>query len=295
MKKFSLLLAAVAAFAMVSCCGSDYRTLIPADAVAVVSVNPASMAQKASVGDFTQSVFYKIAEKFITDTSENNDLTPEERDYVLSLVANPEEAGIDMRADAYLFVSMPKGEDSEPGVGAVFKVKNKGKAAKMVELLKETDEERVFLEKNAMLIYYGSDDENMPHALFANTKEQSLVGQPHMATFFRGGNDIQFALHYGAMMAALDESGMASQMPGMDFLSKMVMVSTTNFELGRVVARGDVFFTDDAARESYEKLVPMYARLDNGFLKMLPEKNIATIATGLHGAEVYGFLNQIPM
>ena len=60
MRKFytflSVMCVATVTLMLSACSSRDYRDTLPADATAVIAVNPQSWADKAEVGDFTQSI-----------------------------------------------------------------------------------------------------------------------------------------------------------------------------------------------------------------------------------------------
>ena len=90
MKKLYFFCIALVALMLASCGGKDYREMLPADSFVIVSINPESLSRKAQVGDFTQSVYYKMAEQALADAPE------EERGRILSLLAHPSETGLDV-------------------------------------------------------------------------------------------------------------------------------------------------------------------------------------------------------
>ena len=63
MKKLYFFCIALVALMLASCGGKDYREMLPADSFVIVSINPESLSRKSQVGDFTQSVYYKMAER----------------------------------------------------------------------------------------------------------------------------------------------------------------------------------------------------------------------------------------
>ena len=67
MKKLYFFCIALVALILASCGGKDYREMLPADSFVIVSINPESLSRKAQVGDFTQSVYYKMAEQALAD------------------------------------------------------------------------------------------------------------------------------------------------------------------------------------------------------------------------------------
>ena len=102
----SLKLACLAAVSMlvVSCGGSaDYRNFLPADSFMTMSVNPASLLQKSDAGDIEQHPLF-IRLKAELDKADG--ITAEEKEYLLALLKNPCESGIDLKKDLFFFISM---------------------------------------------------------------------------------------------------------------------------------------------------------------------------------------------
>lgn len=88
---------AAASMLIVSCGGSaDYRSILPADSFMTVSVNPASLMRKCEAGDLDQHPLY-VRIKAELDKDQN--LSAEEKEYLLALLKNPGESGIDVKKD----------------------------------------------------------------------------------------------------------------------------------------------------------------------------------------------------
>ena len=80
---------------VVSCGGSaDYRNFLPADSFMTMSVNPASLLQKSDAGDIGQHPLF-IRLKAELDKAEG--ITAEEKEYLLALLKNPCESGVDLK------------------------------------------------------------------------------------------------------------------------------------------------------------------------------------------------------
>lgn len=89
---------------IVSCGGSaDYRSILPADSFMTVSVNPASLMRKCEAGDLDQHPLY-VRIKAELDKDQN--LSAEEKEYLLALLKNPGESGIDVKKDFFFFAAM---------------------------------------------------------------------------------------------------------------------------------------------------------------------------------------------
>ena len=95
---------AAASMLIVSCGGSaDYRSILPADSFMTVSVNPASLMRKCEAGDLDQHPLY-VRIKAELDKDQN--LSAEEKEYLLALLKNPGESGIDVKKDFFFFAAM---------------------------------------------------------------------------------------------------------------------------------------------------------------------------------------------
>ena len=89
-------LIAIASLILISCGGKNKATLlIPKDASVAVKFNATSLGNKLSWNDIKGSELYKIFETEITD----KDLTPAQK----SILDNPENLGIDLGSDIYIF------------------------------------------------------------------------------------------------------------------------------------------------------------------------------------------------
>ena len=95
---------AAASMLIVSCGGSaDYRSILPADSFMTVSVNPASLMRKCEAGDLDQHPLY-VRIKAELDKDQN--LSAEEKEYLLALLKNPGESGIDVKKDFFFFAAI---------------------------------------------------------------------------------------------------------------------------------------------------------------------------------------------
>ena len=96
---------AAVALLLVSCHGkSDYRNLLPADSTFTLSVNPAALVEKSGVGSCDQS---PLCQRLRAELEAAPNLSDTERQYLLQLLENPAESGVDERKSIFLFSSMP--------------------------------------------------------------------------------------------------------------------------------------------------------------------------------------------
>ena len=90
-------LAAVAVL-VVSCGGgADYRNLLPADSFMTMSVNPASLMEKSGACDAAHN---PLLDRLKAELGKTENLSAEESEYLLSLLENPAESGLDLKKDS---------------------------------------------------------------------------------------------------------------------------------------------------------------------------------------------------
>lgn len=306
MMKKLLLVAAVLACAA---CGKkdDYARLLPADAAMVMSVSPAQLAEKAEVGDFSKSIFYQYAEKQL---GENNDLTDEQRAYMLTVLKNPSELGLDADKPIYLFGKMHDRNAMRGGVLAAVADRNLlDKAFKafpeaeteQIEGITVCRDDRWTLAYNgsALLFYVSSDEETAKDealALFTQKPEQSLTSDKEMfAALTDGKHDMRFVCNYGPLMEMAQKNSQM-QLPGFEFLGQAVLGCTLDFEPGRVVLKSTAAFRTPEAKKQAEELTAFLTGTPSGeLLKLVPEKNLGLAGFNLKGANLYTTFEKIPV
>ena len=288
MKKLYFFCIALVALMLASCGGKDYREMLPADSFVIVSINPESLSRKAQVGDFTQSVYYKMAEQALADAPE------EERGRILSLLAHPSETGLDVGSDVFMFVTMENASQTgNPTVGGLFKVGDRKKLDSFLGWLSQksgftsfeedgitflantqgADMPVVAYDETALLVYTAPVDNDQAKAaakkLFAQKKTESLMGNSQLAQAIERPSDMKFVMDYGSVMAVAGE------------------------QIGTAEAR--ILFSDKEAEKQYMEMVAAQRKMDGDFLKMLPAENVATLAGSMDGTRTYEMLQKIPM
>lgn len=249
---------AAASMLIVSCGGSaDYRSILPADSFMTVSVNPASLMQKCEAGDLDQHPLY-VRIKAELDKDQN--LSAEEKEYLLALLKNPGESGIDVKKDFFFFAAM-EGTVDAPVMrgGLLLPVGDKAKfdallarineksgvapetkgGVSVVDLGKEGDAGVLCAYNDiAFMVYFvqnGVDDlAGDVRKLFAQKSGESLMGDKAVAEQLARKNDVNMVLSYGEILPMMNNP-MLSSMPMMDALKGAMMVGSVNFEKGRIV------------------------------------------------------------
>ena len=315
----SLKLACLAAVSMlvVSCGGSaDYRNFLPADSFMTMSVNPASLLQKSDAGDIGQHPLF-IRLKAELDKAEG--ITAEEKEYLLALLKNPCESGVDLKKDLFFFMSMD-GAMQSPNVrgGMLLPVGDKAKLDALLARIGEKSGIAPRHEGGVSVIALGEDSsvsglcayndvavmlyfaQGSPESaidavkkLFAQKSGESLMGDKAVAEQLARKNDINMVLSYGEILPMMNNP-MLSSMPMMDALKGAMMVGSVNFEKGRIVCDAAMSYKD---KESEQKMMDFYAYVKpqtGALLRYVPRNTIGAMAYGLNGEKMYSVFSAMP-
>ena len=269
----SLKLACLAAVSMlvVSCGGSaDYRNFLPADSFMTMSVNPASLLQKSDAGDIGQHPLF-IRLKAELDKAEG--ITAEEKEYLLALLKNPCESGVDLKKDLFFFMSMD-GAMQSPNVrgGMLLPVGDKAKLDALLARIGEKSGIAPRHEGGVSVIALGEDS--------------SVSG---LCAY----NDVAVMV-YSALASMLDSNPMVGSMPMMDALKGATLASSVNFEKGRIVCDTAMSYKD---KESEQKMMDFYAYVKpqtGALLRYVPRNTIGAMAYGLDGEKMYSVFSAMP-
>lgn len=313
MKKLFTFLSVAAVVLMLVSCGSrtDYRHMIPSDSFMVISANPKAIGTKAEIGDFTQSSIYGHIQTALADC---NTLTPETREYILSLVAEPSKSGLSMDHDCFMFI---KGQNIQSGLfdtGVIFKVHDRAALDKLTDLMLEKDEDLERVEENgisminlgryepsiaynnhAAIMYFstsGTDTATAIKGLFAQKKENSIMNNSNIAAVINANNDMNLVMSYASLMPMINQMGMGT---GFEWMGKMVVAAPVNFEKGAIVSDMKVLFDDKEAEKQFMEYASVYGKMSGDLVKYLPAGTIGAMGTAMKGANVYQMLNKIPM
>ena len=247
-------LAAVAA--LTAACGSeaDYRTALPADAFVTMSFNPAQLAAKSGMGDMSQHPLCLRIEKELNGME---GLSAEEKAYCLALLKNPEETGIDGSRDAYLFLSPENLSAANPVVrgGMLLPIGDLTKFETLIDRINTRSGSETVREGElsvvrigeqegvsglcaydgaACMLYFAQDayEETLSRVkgLFAQKREESLVGNAAVERLFSEKNDINVAVSYGVLV---QENPMLASLPMAGALEGVKALGSVNFEKGR--------------------------------------------------------------
>ncbi len=310
-------LAAVAAL-IVSCGGgADYRNLLPADSFMTMSVNPASLMEKSGACDAAQN---PLLDRLKAELGKTENLSAEESEYLLSLLENPAESGLDLKKDLFFFMSLGGADVNNPEVsgGLLFPVGDKSKLDALIARINGKSGTETVTENGvsvvkigeeaelagvcayndlACLLYFkanpGAGVEERVRELFAQKQGESLMGNKAAAAQLAGRNDVNMVMSYGNL-STLMNNPMLSAMPMMDVLKGAAVTGSVNFEKGRIVSDAAVKYED---KESEKKMREFYAYVKpqtGDLLRYVSASCIGVVSYGLDGEKLYTMLAAMP-
>lgn len=303
---------------IVSCGGgADYRNLLPADSFMTMSVNPASLMQKGDAGDIEQ---HPLFVRLKAELDKADGITAEEKEYLLSLLKNPCESGLDLKKDLFFFMSVD-GAVQSPNVrgGMLLPIGDKVKLDALLARINEKSGTAPRKEGGISVIALGEDSSvnglcayndvafmlyfaqgssestlDAVKKLFAQKGGESLMGDKVVADQFSKKNDINIVMVYSSLASLMDSNPMMSSMPMMDALKGVTLVSSVNFEKGQIVIDAAPSFKD---KESQQKLMDFYAYIKpqtGALLRYVPRNTVGAMAYGLDGAKMYTVFSAMP-
>lgn len=320
MKKslLSLKLACLGAMTMmfISCGGADYRNILPADSFMVVSVDNASLTKKCDAGPIEQNpLFAKLQQELAKDQS----ITPEQREYILNLLKNPGESGIDQNKDIYLFSSLSDAANPEIAkAGLLIPLADKAKLEAMIaqfdqeesiKFQKEGDLSYVNISSNddsaivfayndiALLVFFSQvfadDPITIIKQLFAQDARNSIMGDKDTAAQISAKNDINFVVLYAGFSSFL-QNPMLNALPAMAALKDVVIVGSVNFEKGQIVTDGSVKIKDAASKQKLQEFYAYIQPQKAALLNYVPKNVIGAIGYGINGGQLFSILAALP-
>lgn len=308
---------AAVALLLVSCHGkSDYRNLLPADSTFTLSVNPAALVEKSGVGSCDQS---PLCQRLRAELEAAPNLSDAERQYLLQLLENPAESGIDERKSIFLFSSMPGsldlGGQLPQQAGVLLPVADQAKFAGMIDLLcqnagleKQTRGKLTcvlfendpyngvcaFDERAALLLFAPESVEAVlgkVDALFAQKARESLMGKEGVADAFSRGNDIDVIMNYAGMLKG---NPILNALSVAEAFGNMTVISALNFEKGEVVCQSTLSYADAGSRRQLEEFYSYVKPQKGELLRYVPKNTIAVLGFGLEGRELLKVASSLP-
>lgn len=308
---------AAVALLLVSCHGkSDYRDLLPADSSFTMSVNLAALVEKSGVGPCDQS---PLCQRMRTELETAPNLPDDVRQYLLTLLDNPAETGIDKWKSIFLFSSvsgsLALGEQLPQQVGVLLPVADQAKFGKMIDLLcqqagleKQTRggltcvvfesdpySGAIAFDRRAALLYFAPESAGTVlgrvDALFAQKSRESLMGKAGVADAFSRGNDIDVVLDYGGM---LKDNPMFQALPVAEAFGNMTVFCALNFEKGEVVCDCTLSYADAKSRRQFEEFYSYVKPQKGELLRYVPQNTVAVLGFGLEGSELLKVASSLP-
>lgn len=322
-RSWTLACCAAAAMLFTSCGGnSDYRDVLPADSYLVMSVDPASLYEKSGAGDITQHPLYV---RLSSELEQTELLSAEEKEYLLTLLKNPAESGVDPQKDVYLFVSMTAPADGSAmmpisqklglllplGDRAKFDVLI-GRICQKSGLSTETSGGVTCVpvgesdpysgvcayDDRAALLYFATGDlaaaRAGAEALFAQKRSESLMGNAKIAASLSMSNDVNMVVSYAGLASLMNSNPMLSSMPMMEALEALTAVGSMNFEKGEVVSEFSVVYPDDESRQKVEEIYSYISPMSGDLLRFVTDAPIGVMGFGLDGSKLLDLVASMP-
>lgn len=308
---------AAVALLLVSCHGkADYRDLLPADSSFTMSVNLAALVEKSGVGSCDQS---PLCQRLRTELETAQDLSDAERQYLLKLLEDPAETGVDKRKSIFLFSSVSEtlslGRQMPQEAGVLLPLADQAKFAATVDFLcqnagleKQTRGKLTYVvfendtyngvcafDGRAALLYFAPESVETVlgkvDALFAQSSRESLMGKVGVADAFSRGNDIDVVLDYGGM---LKDNPMFQALPVAEAFGDMTVISALNFEKGEVVCQSTLSYADAGSKRQLEEFYSYVKPQKGELLRYVPKNTIAVLGFGLEGRELLKVASSLP-
>ena len=303
--------------------GSDYRDVLPADSFFTLSVDVASLYDKSGAGPLEQHPLYARLE---SELSAVDVLTPEEKEYLLTLLKTPAESGLDTGKALFLFMSLgaPDGAAvsmsvaSSQQIGLLLPLSDRAKFEALLDricqksgLARKTQDGVTCLpfgdsdpysglcacDDRAALLYFATGDLDAvcadAAALFAQKRSESLMGNAEIAAALSGRNDVNMVVSY-AGFTSLMNNPMLSSLPMVDALKAITVIGSTNFEQGEIVSDFEVIYPDAESRRKVEEFYAYVRPMSGDLVRYVGDAPTAVMGCGLDGEKLLSLLASMP-
>ena len=303
--------------------GSDYRDVLPADSFFTLSVDVASLYDKSGAGPLEQHPLYARLE---SELSAVDVLTPEEKEYLLTLLKTPAESGLDAGKALFLFMSLgaPDGAAvsmsvaSSQQIGLLLPLSDRAKFEALLDricqksgLARKTQDGVTCLpfgdsdpysglfacDDRAALLYFATGDLDAvcadAAALFAQKRSESLMGNAEIAAALSGRNDVNMVVSY-AGFTSLMNNPMLSSLPMVDALKAITVIGSTNFEQGEIVSDFEVIYPDAESRRKVEEFYAYVRPMSGDLVRYVGDAPTAVMGCGLDGEKLLSLLASMP-
>lgn len=282
----------------------SYITLIPKDAVQVVSLDLQSISDKAALTDPENDKYKKQMMDMVA--SSGSDQTS---NLLKSLIEDPAVSGIDLREPIYMF--LPGGEMVTPAV--VAKMNNMESFDALIEtvvaekVLKDVVHTDLFnyaeTGDGSLAILYNTDiilvvnNTQNPRDYPAIRVGSELYEQSLIENVYDNGGfmqmldqkgDIKFLTSFASLPEDFaDQLKLANKINANTFdVEKMMIVGSTSFDKGEVNVYMSYYTEDPANKALIEENLAIAKTMNGNLLKKLPESSLLVIATSVDGEAV---------
>lgn len=282
---------------------SEYTHVIPADASAVISIHPKSLADKAGLNDKeNEAAKQKLLEAL---KSGMNAATFQQLEKVIN---NPGESGIDVTSPFYVFSS-----PSFPYSTVVGKVSNEDNLHASLDIMaKEQITQPVneadgysfttmnggllaFNSSTVMIVtvYGTSQTEKAKEGitnLLKQTADNSIVKSGAFQKMEKQKSDINFFASMAAIPAPYNRQ-ISMNLPAEINLDEISLVGGLNFEKGRIAMKAENYTENETAKALLKKHMESFGKANNTFVKYFPASTLMFINAGIKGDGFYNLIS----
>lgn len=286
MKKFLFFCVASILLLLSSCSKNDYANAIPKEAVAVMSLNCNNLVDKAGI---------KSSDLVKEIKNNESEMDKDFVDFILPLIEEPKEVGIDFRQKLYAYVH-------DNGMGVVLPVLDEEKLTNVLRKLAEKDKD-LKLEKegdynyvitdNFLVVYNGTtlvgsnfygDDKPFRQRLrnqIEQENEKSYASTEGFKRLEKSEEDFVVTID----LSNLPEAATKNVPVDVDLEDYSVMMSL-NCEKGKLAAKFNLYSEKEKVqKELEEKMTKMISKVSGTYLPNVPENALGFIAQGIVGED----------
>ncbi|MCR5313326.1 MAG: DUF4836 family protein [Bacteroidaceae bacterium] len=300
----------MAVFALLtSCSKSDYKNVIPKEALCVVSVNIAEMAKK---GDFSSSSFHKMAEDVISQKSLDQNMNS-----VKDIFKDPEKMGIDFTEPIYMFVvsnqfvcMTMKVHDEGDVDGFVDELKSQGKVSGVKE--KDGLKRGLILDgisyayNDAILLLVGSLDgssvktvNNVIDKFMTLKDDEMFINADEYSKFAENESSdmsafIDYRKVFSAYLATTDKSVLTSVLKD-GMLSNALDVNIyakVNFLDGKAEMNTESVCTSEKSKKIYAEFGDNLHKIEGRYMNLFNENAYTYGCAGINGKYILDYMKK---
>lgn len=304
-KIYSCLLATLSlVWLLASCSGTPkYANMIPDDAAVVVRINAKQIAEKSGAADNQE--LKDLTDRLLRDANMSRAM----QDKVEAIMADPAEAGLDLRDPLFFFVS----ENFENEVGFIGAVLSRDKLTELLDALaKETGDDRsierdgyTYAEVGGSAIVYNDDwfmmtdkkyDQDERDIIdevrkrFEADEESSIRGNEAFKELCKSEGDVQLLLSMKGLMeikqVRRELQMLEKQLPTGVRIEDYALLTDLNLGDGEASLTARSIALTDEARTFMEENAKGLRAVEGDGLKYVPSTTLLAAATNLDGKSV---------